>query len=137
MPSINEAEANIRRGLRIKVDNVIYRANRWQPHLEVKISIETVRHVPLRILGSELFISYNQQEIGPLPILPRPYDLRDPGEGIEIRVRRDLYPTLVEELETKKGTEQFFQIRGAFVIEAPGYEGLLEVPVDITCPTKL
>ncbi len=136
-PQIKEIEPNIRRGFRVKVDHIYHRPYRWQPYLEVKLAIETVRHVPLRVVGTELYLSYNAEEVGPLPALPRPYELREPGEGIEIRMRKDLYSTLHDELSKQKGTEQSFQIRGQIVVDAPGYEGIIEIPVDIIHRVKL
>jgi hypothetical protein len=134
---IKKIEANIRRGFRVKVDQIIHRPYRWQPYLEIRLAIETVRHAPLRVVGTELYLSYNAEEVGPLPALPRPYELRELGEGIEIRMRKDLYPTLHDELTVKKGTEQYFQIRGHIVIDAPNYEGIIEIPVDTSHQVKL
>ena len=131
-PSIKEVEQDIRRGLRVIVDHIIFRDNKWQPYLEVKISIEEVRHLPIRVSAIDLFLSYNAEEIGPLPSLPRPHELTEPGEGVEIRMRKDLYPTLVEELLNRKRAEDFFQVRGMIIIESPNYLGFLEFPVDCT-----
>lgn len=136
-PYIAEVEQNIRRGFRAKVDHILHRPYRWQPYLEIKLAVETVRHAPLRVVGSELYLSYNAEEVGPLPALPRPYELRELGEGVEIRMRKDLYPTLDSELTQKRGTEQCFQLIGKIVVDSPDYEGILEMPVDISQKVKL
>ena len=43
LPSIKDIEKDARRGLRVTVDHVHFRDYKWQPHLEVKIAIESVR----------------------------------------------------------------------------------------------
>ena len=136
-PHITEVEQDIRRGFRVKVDRILHRSYRWQPYLEIQLSIEEVRHVPLRVVGAELFLSYNSEDVGPLPALPRPYKLQELGEGIKIIMRKDLYPTLDTELSQKKGTEQYFQIRGQIVVDSPNHEGTLETLVDISHEVKL
>ena len=132
LPSIQEIEQDARRGLRVTVDHVYFRDYKWQPHLEVKIGIESVRKLPLRIVAVDLHLSYNAQEVGPLQSSPRPYELTEPGEGIEIPLRKDLYPTLAEELKNKTRNEDFFQIRGFVIVESPAYSGFMEFPVDLT-----
>ena len=118
--------------MRVTVDHVYFRNYKWQPYLEVKITVESVRQLPLRVSAVDLYLSYNSQEVGPLPALPRPYELTEPGEGIEIRMRKDLYPTLVEELANPKRGENFFQIRGMLIVKSPGHSGFIEFPVDLT-----
>lgn len=131
LPAIEEIEKNARRGLRVTVDHVFFRNYKWQPHLEIMIAIESVRQLPLRLAAVELYLSYNSDEVGPLPPLTRPYELTEPGEGIEIRVRKDLYPTLAEELANRKRQEDFFIIRGMVILESPGHTGFMEFPVDL------
>ena len=132
LPSIQEIEKDARRGLRISVDYVHFRDYKWQPHLEVKIAIESVRQLPLRIIAVDLYLSYNSEEVGPLPPLTRPYEITEPDEGIEIRMRKDLYPTLAEELAARKRAEEYFQIRGMVVVQSPDHAGFMEFPVDLT-----
>lgn len=132
LPSIEEIEKDVRRGLRVTVDHVYFRDYKWQPHLAVKLAVVSARQLPLRISASDLYLSYNAQEVGPLPTLPRPFELNEPGEGIEIRLRKDLYPTLAEELANRKRSEDFFQIRGMLIVESPNYSGFIEFPVDLT-----
>lgn len=132
LPSIKEIEQNARRGLKVRVDHIFFRDYKWQPYLEVQISIESVRQLPLRISAVDLHLSYNAEEVGPLPPLARPYEITEPDEGIEIRMRKDLYPTLAEELARKERAERFFQIRGMLIIESPRHSGFMEFPVDLT-----
>ena len=96
-----------------------------------------MRFVPIRIRGSELYISYEKEEIGPLPPLPTLYELREPGKNIEISMRKDLYPTLHEEMKYRQFSEREFQIRGNLFVEAPGYQGILKIPVDTAYRLKL
>ena len=132
LPSIKDIEKDARRGLRVTVDHVHFRDYKWHPHLEVKIAIESVRQLPLRIIAVDLYLSYNSEEVGPLPSLTRPYEITEPGESIEIRMRKDLYPTLVEEMTHRKRTEDYFQVRGLVLFESPDHAGFLEFPVDLT-----
>ena len=132
LPSIKEIEKHARRGLRVTVDHVYFRDYKWQPYLEVKIAIESVRQLPLRIIAVDLYLSYNSQQVGPLPSLTRPYEITEPDEGIEIRMRKDLYPTLAKELADRKRPEDYFQIRGMVLVESPDHAGFLEYPLDIT-----
>ena len=136
LPSIQEIEKDARRGLRVTVDYVYFRDYKWQPHLEVKLAVESVRQLPLRVIAVDLYLSYNSQDVGPLPSLPRPYELTEPGEGIEIRLRKDLYPTLAEELKNRTRNEDFFQVRGQVIVESPDYSGFMEFPVDVTYTMK-
>ena len=78
--SITEIEQDARRGLRARCDDVVFRDYKWQPFLEVKITVESVRQLPLRISAADLHLYYNAQEVGPLPGIPRPYELNEPGE---------------------------------------------------------
>ncbi len=117
LPSIKEVEKDTRRGLRVTVDHVYFRDHKWQPYLEVKIAIESVRQLPLRVIALDLYLSYNSQEVGPLSPLTRPHEITEPGEPIEIRLRRDLYHTLVEELAVRTRGEQHFHIRGMVLVE--------------------
>ena len=135
-PSIQEIEQDARRGLRVNVGHVLFRDYDWQPYLEVKLLVESVRQLPLRVSAVDLQLSYNGQEVGPLPALTRPRELTEPGEGTEIRMRRDLYPTLVKELKEKGTKECHFQIRGMLVVESPHYSGFIELPVDLTYTRK-
>ena len=130
--SIKEIEQDARRGLRVTLNHVIFRDYKWQPHLEVKISIESVRQLPIRISAVDLHLYYNAQEVGPLPSLPRPYEITEPDEGIEIRMRKDLYPTLAEELANRNRNEDYFQVRGMLIVESPNHSGFIEVPVDLS-----
>ncbi len=128
--SIEEIEKSLRRGLLIKIDSVLFRNMRWQPYLEVIVSVESVREVPIIFQAAELYLSYNQEEVGPLPTLARPYVLKEPAEGIEIRMRKDLYHTLAEELAGQKKPRGFVGIRGIVIVSSPNYSGFIEVPVD-------
>lgn len=132
LPSIKEIEKGTRRGLRVTVDHVHFRNYKWQPHLEVKLAIESVELLPLRVSAVDLYLSYNAQEVGPLQPLSRSYELGERGEGIEIRMRKDLYPTLAEELANRKRSEDYFQIRGMVIVESPNHSGFIEFPVDLT-----
>ncbi len=134
--SIGEVEKDLRRGLRVKVDHVIFRDYKWQPHLEVKISIESLRKQPVRVSSADLALWYNQQEVGPIPPLTRPYEITEPDEPVEIRMRKELYPTLAEELRNKPQNEGHFQIRGMIIVESPYHLGFIEFPVDITYSAK-
>jgi len=115
----------------------VHHPNRWQPFLEIRLAVQSMRHVPIRIRGSELYLSYQKEEVGPLPPLSMPYELREPGKNIEITIRKDLYPTLHEELKYRQFSEREFQIRGNLVVEAPGYHGILKIPVDTAYRLKL
>ncbi len=132
LPSIEEIEKDTRRGLRVTIGHVYFRDYKWQPYLEVKIAIESVRKLPLRVIALDLYLSYYSQEVGPLLPLSRPYEITEPGEPIEIRLRRDLYQTLVEELAAGTRGEQYFQIRGMVLVESPDHVGFLEFPVDLS-----
>ena len=131
-PLIKEIEQDARRGLRVEVNHVLFRNYKWQPYLEIQIMIESVRQLPLRITAFDLFLSYNQQEVGPLPALSRPYDLTESGEGLEIRLRKDLYSTFAEELNNPQRDEDYFQIRGFVLFESPRHLGFIEYPVDLS-----
>jgi hypothetical protein len=139
LPSVKEVEQNIRRGLRVKVDNVYFRDYEWQPHLEVVISVESVRQVPVRVSSVDLSLHYMSKEVGPLPPLNRPYEITEPDEAITIRMRKDLYPTLAEELRraSKDRKEGHFQIRGMIIVESPDHAGFMQFPVDLPCVVKL
>ena len=130
--SIKEIEKAARRGLKVTIDHVHFRDYKWQPYLEVKLAIESVRQLPLRIIAVDLHLSYNSQEVGPLLSLTRPYELTEPGEGIEIRMRKDLYPTLAKELADRNRAEDYFQIRGMVLVESPDHKGYFEFPVDLS-----
>jgi hypothetical protein len=136
-PPVTQVESEIYRGLRVKVDRIVYHPNMWQPFLEIRLAVQSMRYVPIRIRGSELYISYQKEEVGPLPPLPMPYELRELGKNIEIRIRKDLYPTLHEDLKYHQFSEREFQIRGNLVIEAPGYHGILKILVDTAYRLKL
>ena len=129
---IQEIEQDARRGLRVSVVHVLFRDYKWQPHLEVKIAVESVRRLPLRVSAVDLQLSYNAQEVGPLPPIPRPYELTEPGEPIEIRLRKDLYPDLAQELRGDGRQGRFFQISGTVIVESPYHSGFIEFPVDTT-----
>ena len=132
LPSIQEIEKDARRGLRVTVDYVHFRNYKWQPHLEVKLAIESVRRLPLRITAVDLYLSYNSQEVGPLPPLTRPHAITEPDEPAEIALRKDLYPTLVKELAARNRPEDYIQIRGMILVESPDHTGFMEFPVDLT-----
>jgi hypothetical protein len=130
--TIAEIDQDVRRGLRAALDHVYFRNHKWQPYLEVQISVESVRQIPLRITAVDLFLSYNQEEVGPIPPLPRSLELTEPGEGVEIRLRKDLFPSFAEELADRQRSEDFFQVRGFLVVESPEYIGQVEFPVDLS-----
>lgn len=134
--TILDIDQDVRRGLRATLDHVYFRNYKWQPYLEVQISVESVRQIPLRITAVDLLLSYNQEEVGPLPLLRRPLELTEPGEGVEIRIRKNLYPSFAEELENRHRAEDFFQVRGFLLVESPDYIGQLEFPVDLSCAIR-
>jgi len=134
---VTQVEAEIRRGLVLKVDIIVYHPNKWQPFLEIRLAVQTQRHVPILIRASELYISYQGEEVGPLPPFPMPYELREPRKNIEIAMRKDLYPTLHRELENHQFSQREFQIRGNLFVEAPGYHGILKIPVNTAYRVQL
>jgi hypothetical protein len=93
--------------------------------------------VPILISDSELYLSYHEEEVGPLPPFPMNYLLREPGKSIEITIRKDLYPTLEEDLKYHRFGKREFQVRGNLVVQAPGYDGILKIPVDVAYRLEL
>ncbi len=138
LPSVKDVEQNIRRGLRVKVDHVYFRDYEWQPHLEVVISVESVRQVPVRISSVDLSLHYMSKEVGPLQPLNRPYEITETDRSITIRMRKDLYPTLAEALKEaiKDRRDRYFRISGVIIVESPDYAGFVQFPVDQTYADK-
>jgi len=136
-PPVTQVKSEIYRDLVVKADRIVHHPNRWQPYLEIRLAVQTMRFVPILISGSELYLSYQKEEVGPLPSLPMRYELREPRKSIEITMTKDLYPTLHEDMKYHQSSEREFQIRGNLVVEAPGYDGILKIPVDTAYRLKL
>ena len=129
-PPVTEVAPQIYRDLVVNAGRIVHHSNKWQPFLEISLAVQTKRFVPVLISGSELYLGYQEEEVGPLPPLSTSYILREPGKSIEITMRKDLYPTLEEDLKYHHFSKREFQIRGYLVVEAPGYDGRLQIPID-------
>ena len=130
-PPVTQVKSEIYRDLVVNAGRIVHHANRWQPFLEISLAVKTMGFAPILISDSELYLSYQEEEVGPLPPLPMRYLLREPGKSIEITMRKDLYPTLEEDMKYHRFSKREFQIRGNLVVEAPGYDGSLKISVEM------
>ena len=136
-PPVTQVKSEIYRDLIVNAGRIVHHPNRWQPFLEISLAVQTKRFVPILISGSDLYLSYEEEEVGPLPPLSISYLLREPGNSIQITMRKDLYPALEEDLKYHHFSRREFQIRGYLAVEAPGYDGRLEIPIDATYRLQL
>ncbi|GEM_PF-2871557 len=128
---IEDAATDIRRGLTVRLHSASFRDYKWSPHLGIVVSVEWVGLFSVQIVGLDLFVYYNESEIGPLAPLPGPKILRPPSDGILVRLRKDLYPDLVTELRRQDRGPAYVWVRGMLTLDAPAFDGLLEYPLDM------
>jgi hypothetical protein len=75
-PPVTQVKSEIYRDLVVNAGRIVHHANRWQPFLEISLAVKTMGFVPILISDSELYLSYHEEEVGPLPPFPMNYLLR-------------------------------------------------------------